>query len=77
MPDLAMCSSTVCSVRKNCMRNWDSGAYVPDLDPAIQKWIPDRAMIGVGYSATDRPEDCSWFKPLHHFPKANVEDTWA
>jgi hypothetical protein len=41
MPDLAVCNSTVCPVRKNCERNWDSGIHKADRDPKIQEWYPD------------------------------------
>lgn len=76
MPDLAMCPSTVCSVRKLCMRNWDSGCYTPDLDPKIQKWVPRHTTLGVGYESNSQPEDCDMYKPVHHFPKDSSEDLW-
>lgn len=75
MPDLAMCPSTVCSVRKDCMRNWDSRCLEPDRDPKIQKWVPP-TLRGVGYGPNVRPEDCAWFKPVHHFPKASLEESF-
>lgn len=43
MPDLAMCASTVCPVRKNCARNWDSRQHVPDRDPKQQVWVGNLA----------------------------------
>jgi hypothetical protein len=38
MPDFAVCNSTVCTVRKNCSRNWDSGLK-SDRDPKVQEWV--------------------------------------
>lgn len=75
MPDIDMCASTVCSVRKDCLRNWDSGSYRPDRDPKVQKWVPN--MLGVSYGKHAQPEDCTWYKPLHHFPKDELESSWA
>lgn len=73
MPDLAMCPSTVCSVRRECMRNWDSGCFKPDLHPNTQKWVPFNVLRGVGYGPNARPEDCEWYKPVYHFPKESLE----
>jgi len=75
MPDLAMCPSTVCSVRKDCMRNWDSRSYAADRDPKIQRWVPDSILSGVGYSEHARAEDCTWYKPVFHFPKSSLADS--
>lgn len=76
MPDLAMCPSTVCSVRKECMRNWDSGCYKSDRDPKVQTWVPRKAWSGVGYAPRASPEDCAWYKPVHPFPKESLELYW-
>ena len=63
MPDIEMCSSTVCSVRKRCVRNWDSSVHKPDREAREQKWIPKKAMIGVGYHDGARDTDCSFYIP--------------
>ena len=42
MPDIAMCPSTVCAVRKICERNWDSGIHKPDRGPQEQEWVPPK-----------------------------------
>lgn len=75
MPDMAMCPSTVCAVRKECMRNWDSKALTPDRDPKVQKWVPlGRADIGVGYEEGASERDCSMYKPLLPFPAVSFLD---
>lgn len=73
MPDLAMCPSTVCSVRTQCMRSWDSKCYKPDRTFEEQPWVPFRILLGVSYGPTAHPSDCDWYKPVHP-PTSILED---
>lgn len=63
MPNMEMCNSTVCSIRSNCERNWDSRLHVPDRDVKDQKFIPQNELVGVGYN-NGKTSDCKWYMPV-------------
>lgn len=67
MPDMEMCNSTVCSIRSNCERNWDSLQHAPDRDVKLQSFIPQSELGGVGY-IKGKTSDCKWYLAVSKEP---------
>lgn len=72
MPDMSMCNSTVCAIRSNCERNWDSGVHEPDREAKVQAWIPQNQLSGVGHHAGAKATDCTWYLAVSKEPVITV-----
>ena len=72
MPDIQVCNSTVCSIRSNCERNWDSRVHVPDRDVKLQAFIPQNELGGVGYGPNAKTSECRWYMPVSLAPVITI-----